>query len=222
MKMGETNITLSTWLDPDESISERVASVSGGSDSESGADNVTPISPSLLSRGLDSISGFASISRYLERVFGGLTGVDDEMSWVSSRGEKRCQGVDVLLLIAVRVARGVRGAGSDTPGVVVGNVGSKTSDGGGAASSLVDLSEKGGGRADVGRPSQPSGVTGVEIHGYVWKVQGADGILDTLLVGSLGIGTLGDAQVGDQVGQGIRLWKLVSAPSNQMVHKQRY
>lgn len=53
--VGST-VTLSTGLDPDEGVSERVAGVGGGADTEPSADDVAPVAPGLLLGGLDTVS----------------------------------------------------------------------------------------------------------------------------------------------------------------------
>ena len=57
-----------------------------------------------------------------------LTSIHDEVSREASGCEERSQGVDVPLLVAVGVTRGVGGAGGDGEGVVVGDVGGETAD----------------------------------------------------------------------------------------------
>jgi hypothetical protein len=56
----------------------------------------------------------------------------------------------------------------------------------------------------------------IEIHGHVWKVKSADSVLHALLVSCLGVGALGDAQVGNQIGEGIRLCTLISSSSDSV------
>lgn len=50
-------ITLSTGLDPHKGILERIAGVSRGANTEAGADDVAPVTPGVLLRGLDAIPG---------------------------------------------------------------------------------------------------------------------------------------------------------------------
>jgi hypothetical protein len=50
-------ITLSTGLDPYKGILERIAGVSRGANTEAGADDVAPVTPGVLLRGLDAIPG---------------------------------------------------------------------------------------------------------------------------------------------------------------------
>lgn len=50
-------ITLSTGLDPHKGILERIAGVSRGANTEAGADDVAPVTPGVLLRGLDTIPG---------------------------------------------------------------------------------------------------------------------------------------------------------------------
>ena len=180
-------VALSARLHPDKGILKRIASVGGGSNAEAGALNVTPITPCLLSSGLNSVARC----------------VHDEVSWEAGGGEKRGEGVDISFLVAVRIALSVRGAGRGRPGVVVGNVSGETADGGGFASSSVKLSEKSCGGLDVGGPSEPSGVAGIEIHAHVGQIELLDGIGNALLVGICSIGTLLHAQICHQVGQAV-------------------
>jgi hypothetical protein len=62
----------------------------------------------------------------------------------------------------------------------------------------------------------------IEIHGHIWEVKSADSVLNALLVSCLGVGALGDAQVGDQVGEGIGLWMLVSSSSDSVTRENIY
>jgi hypothetical protein len=54
------SVALSTWLNPDEGILERITSVGGWTDTETGSDNIAPITPSLLSGWLNTVTGYQS------------------------------------------------------------------------------------------------------------------------------------------------------------------
>ena len=131
-------------------------------------------------------------------------------------GEKGSKGVDVALLVAVGVALRVGRAGGTGPGIVVGNVGGQTTDCGGATSSLVDLREQGRCGSDVGGPTEPAGVTGVQVHGDVGEVQVGNGVLDAGQVGGLGVGALGDVEVGHQVSKTVGLWNTSQSQFGQI------
>jgi hypothetical protein len=51
-----TYVAFSTWLDPDESILKRVTRIGRRSHTESGTNDIAPITPGILLSGLDSIS----------------------------------------------------------------------------------------------------------------------------------------------------------------------
>lgn len=70
--------------------------------------------------------------------------------------EKRRHGVDVLLLVAVGVSLGVGGAGTERPGVVVGDVGGQATNSRGGTRVGVDFGEECCGGAQVGGPSEPA------------------------------------------------------------------
>lgn len=133
------------------------------------------------------------------------TGIGDEVGGVPSTNKERCKRVDVLLLVAVGIARRVGWAGGKTPSVVVGHVRCQTSDCGRLASGAVDLSKERRSRADIGAPSEPSSMAGIKVHSDVREVQLRERVLDTSEVSGLGVGALGDGQVGHQVSDGIRL-----------------
>lgn len=183
-------VAFTTGLDPDKGIEELVARVGRGSKTEASALGVAPVTPLDLASGL-----LAATAR-----------VGDEAGIPAGRLQERVEVGDVARLVTDRVALGVGWAGTiDLPGVVVGDVGGETTESSGAASIFVDLGVHGSSRAQVGWPSEPTGVTGIEVHGHIGKIEGLDGIVGALEIGSLGAGALGDAQVGDQVGEGIRL-----------------
>lgn len=137
--------------------------------------------------------------------------------------QKGCNCVDVAVLIAVGIAGRVRRAGAYAEGIVVGDVGREAAQRGGSAGVLVYSGEELGGRADVGGPSKPAGVsceceqevgrilggmhTGIDIHGDIGQVQLDERIIDTLQIGALGVGAFGHVQVGDQIGQAVGFWR---------------
>ena len=135
------------------------------------------------------------------------------------------QSFDVVDLVVVGVG-GSDGIGRrSTEGVVIGNVylvtpsvnleprksstviltGSETAEGLGGASVHVDLGEELTGGSQVGGPSEPSSVTGVDVHVNIECRQLLDSIYNTLFIRRLGTRTFRPAEVGDQVGQRIRL-----------------
>lgn len=128
--------------------------------------------------------------------------VNDELRvWPSGTGKSGTHGVDVALLVTVDVGGGVSWACSDGPGIVVGNVGSKTTELLGGAGTLVDLSVHGRRGGKVKRPSEPSSVTTVQVHGDIGESELLDGIDSQILVASGGTGALGDTHIGDRVGE---------------------
>lgn len=188
-------IRLTTRLDPDESVGESITSVGGRSKSETSTLGVAPITLSLLT------------SRLLTR----SALVDDKLDiGPALLSEKRSEGVDVSLLIVVGVALGVVGLGGELPAVVVGDVGDETANARRLASVLVDLSVELSSRANVGGPAEPATVTGIEVHGDVGEVEFLDSVNGELLVSTLGLGTLVDVQVGDQVSKRVRLCNGIS------------
>ena len=90
-----------------------------------------------------------------------------------------------------------------TEGVVVGNVGGKTTEERRGASVLVDVGEELSGGGQVGGPTQPTSVTSIDVHVDTEGVEGLESVDDTLLVGALGARALGDVHVGDHVGERI-------------------
>lgn len=188
-------IRLTTRLDPDESVGESITSVGGRSKSKTSTLGVAPIALSLLT------------SRLLTR----SALVDDKLDiGPALLSEKRSEGVDVSLLIVVGVALGVVGLGGELPAVVVGDVGDETANARRLASVLVDLGVELSSRANVGGPAEPATVTGIEVHGDVGEVEFLDSVNGELLVSTLGLGTLVDVQVGDQVSKRVRLCNGIS------------
>lgn len=141
---------------------------------------------------LDLTSGLLSAARL----------VDDEASTRPTVArESRGQGVDVALLVTVGVRGGVARASSDGPGVVVGNVGSKTTEVLRGTGVLVDLGIHSRSGRKIERPSEPSSVTTVQVHGDVGKSKLLDGVDSQFLVGSSSARALGEVHVGNRVGE---------------------
>ena len=186
--VGST-IALTTRLNPDKGIEQWVTSVGTRARTKASTDDIAPVTPRLLLRGLNTIAA----------------SVGDEVSRVAVLREQGCEGVDVELLVVVAVALGVGRSRGDGPGVVVGDVGGETANGGGGACSFVDLGEQLGCWADVGAPAEPAGVAGVEIGRDVRVVEGLDGVLDAAGVGGLGLLAFGDVKVGDEVAKTVGL-----------------
>lgn len=74
-------------------------------------------------------------------------------------GEERSNGIDITLLVAVRVTLSIRGAGADAPSIIVGNIGGQSTNSGRGRCVLVNIGEEGSGRSEIGRPAQPAGMT---------------------------------------------------------------
>ena len=87
------------------------------------------------------------------------TSVNDEVGIESVGLELGSEVVDIALLVANLVLRGVRRATIGGEGVEVGHVGRQSANGSGRLCVLVDLAKEFSGGADIGRPAQPSGVT---------------------------------------------------------------
>lgn len=119
--------------------------------------------------------------------------------------EQRSQGIDILLLVADGVSLRVGRAGTDAPGVVVGDVGREAAHLRRPPRRLIQVAEHARRRTDVGSPAEPAGVSGIEIHGHVGEVELLDGVGGAFLVGGGRAGALGHVQVGDEVREGIRL-----------------
>ena len=185
-------VTLTTGLDPDEGVEPVITGVSGRSGTETGALGVAPVAPLELAGGL--LAGTALVGDELDT---GPSGLDQE----------RTESVDELLLVVDGVRGGVRGRRAERPGVVVGDVGDETTERLGGAGILVDLGVQRSSQGLVGRPSEPSSVAGIEVHGDVGQVEVLDGVVGALEVSGLSVLALGDVQVGDQVGQGVGLCK---------------
>lgn len=88
-----------------------------------------------------------------------LTSIGDEVGVEACGLEERSNGIDITFLVAVGVTLGVRGAGGDAPGVVVGNVSGQTAHGGGRGGVLVDVGEESSGGLEISGPAQPTSVS---------------------------------------------------------------
>jgi hypothetical protein len=190
--IGST-VALTTWLDPDEGIEESVTSVGAWAGTETSSHSVTPITPFVLASWLLARSALVS----------------DEVSIPTVALEERSEGVDVSLFVTNTVDVGellsVRRAGGDGPGVVVSNVGSKTTERSWRTGGLVETSEVWARLRQIVWPSEPTSVASIEIHGNVRHVQGLDRIVDAVFISSLSVGALGDTHVGDHVGNTVGL-----------------
>ena len=118
-------VTLSTGLDPDDGINERVTGVCGRQATETSALDVAPVAPLLLLSGLDAAAAL----------------VDDEARVPAVALEQRRDGVDVQLLVVVLVALSVGRGGGGVVAVVVGDVGDQAAQGLGLAGVGPDLRE---------------------------------------------------------------------------------
>jgi len=95
--------------------------------------------------------------------------------------------------------------GKHTESIVVGDVGGKTAEECRGTSVLVDVGEELSSRSQVGGPTQPAGVTSIDVHVDTEGVEGLESVDDTLLVGALGARAFSDVHVGNHVGEGIGL-----------------
>lgn len=118
-------IRLTTGLNPDESISERVAGAGGWADTETGTGNVAPVTPLLAEVG-DTVAA----------------GIHDSLGWHTGALELGRKELDVCLLVLSLVPLGVGGLGElsriHIPLVPAGNVGGESTDLLGRARVLVD------------------------------------------------------------------------------------
>jgi len=163
-------VRLSSGLDPNDGVDQARSGVGSGPSTESSTVDVTPVTPSTT----DILTARATL-------------VNDKGSVPTSGPQCWCESFDVVNLIVVRVggSDGIR-RGS-TEGVVIGNVcfeilsippesrnstkailtGSETAEGLRGAGILVNLGEELTGGCQVCGPSEPSSVTGVDIHANV-------------------------------------------------------
>jgi hypothetical protein len=100
-----STIAFTSGLDPNDSIDVRVTGGGGGADTETGSLDVAPVTP----LGTDVLDTRA-------------TQIDDEVSGEAIGGELGAEGVDVVGLVVVGVARGDGVWAGGGEGVVVGNV----------------------------------------------------------------------------------------------------
>lgn len=94
-------VAFSARLDPDECILKLITGISRGADTETSADDVAPVTPGILLRGLNTIAGCLDVRSVLEGVMMLLTSICDEMSRKARRLEERSDGIDIELFIAV-------------------------------------------------------------------------------------------------------------------------
>jgi hypothetical protein len=87
-------VALTTGLDPDEGISQAVASAASGADTETGTVDVAPVTPRLA------------------EVLNGVTAsIHDSLSGHAVLGEERREGIDVGLLVLAVVVSSIGGVG---------------------------------------------------------------------------------------------------------------
>lgn len=182
-------IALSTRLDPDDGVDERVAGVGGRAHAKARVLHIAPVAPGLLAGRLHSAAAL----------------VDDEVSGEAVLLEEGSDGVDEELLVVVLVALGVGGCGGGVVAVVVGDVGHEAAEGGGLAGFGVDSGEELGRRREVGLPAEPARVACVDVHGDVGEVERLDCVFDTGDVGGLGFLAPGHVHVGDQIAETVGL-----------------
>lgn len=183
-------ITLSTRLDPNDGVDERVAGVGGWAHAKAGVLHIAPVAPGLLARRLHSAAAL----------------VDDEVGREAVLLQERGDGVDEQLLVVVLVALGVGGRGGGVVAVVVGDVGHEAAEGGGLAGFGVDSGEELGRRREVGLPAEPACVACIDVHGDVGEIERLDCVFDTGDVGGLGFLASDDVHVGDQIAETVGLW----------------
>lgn len=189
------SVTLTTRLDPYEGIDPGAASVGCGTATETSTDGVAPVTPFKLAGGLLARTAL----------------IHNELDTGPPLGDEQgAQSLNVLLLVEDRVGCSVRRSTGQAPRVVVGNVSGKTSKGLGLASIEVDFAEDIGSASLVSGPAEPACVASIHVHGHVGEVQGLDSVDDAAVVNLGSALALGHTQVGDHVGQGVRLYVGVS------------
>ena len=201
-------IALATGLDPNEGIEEGMAGVGRRASAEAGALSTMSVLWAAREGGADqAYLGVAPVTPRLlaGRLLAVAASISDEVGREATSGEQRAQGLDVVLLVVVAVALGVRRGRGDAPGVVVGNVGSQTTDGGGLAGTRVDAGIQVGCGLNVGGPAEPAGMASIEVHAHVGEVELLQGIDGQLLVGGGRSAALRNVHVGDHVGEGVGL-----------------
>ena len=85
------------------------------------------------------------------------------------------------------------------------NVGGNTTNLRRAACPGVGIGEFPGTWSEVVVPAEPATVASVNVHDNVGEVEGLEGVRDTLTVASGGVLAGLEVDVGDQVGEGVRL-----------------
>lgn len=185
-------VRLTTWLNPDESVDVAVVGDDGWAGTESSIVNVAPVT-----------------TLETDVLLTGTTLVNDELVWEPTSLQEWSEGGDVAPFAPVWIiwARSVDWVwGGGVVGVVVGDVGGVSTESAGTlASKLTNLGEEVGSGLQVTWPSEPVGVTNVDIELEVLILQLADGVGDTGLVEWLGGDTLWNVQVGDKVWQAVWL-----------------
>lgn len=179
------SIALSTRLDPDNSVDQRIASICRRTRAKPSAFDIAPIAPGLLLRRLHATAAL----------------VHNEVRGEPGLRQQRRDGVDVQLLVEVLVPLRVGGRGGGVVGVVVGDVGDEAAQRRGLAGFVVDFGEEFGGGAEVCVPAEPAGVAGVDVGGYVGEVEGLDGVFYARDVGGFGFDAAGDVHVCDEVAE---------------------
>ena len=113
--------------------------------------------------------------------------------------------IEELVVVGVTLSNGVGRRGDKS--VVVGDVGGKTTDTGSrsATSLLEEAVEEGSSGLQIGGPPEPASVASIDVDVDVGLGKSLPSVDGKSLVSGLGVGAFGDVQVGDQVGQTIRL-----------------
>jgi len=201
-------VRLSSGLGPNDCIDQARPSVGRGVSAEPGTIDVAPVTPSAA----DVLTTRTTL-------------VNDKCSVPTSGPQGWSESFDVVNLVVVRVGGSDRVRRRSAEGVVIGNVcfeiqsvrlepwglqvmlhtGGETAEGLWGARILIDLGEKLTGGSQVGGPSEPSSVTGVDVHANVECRQLLDSVDNTLFICCLCAGTLRPTEVGDNVGQRIGL-----------------
>lgn len=115
--------------------------------------------------------------------------------------------MDESLLIVDGAALSVRRGAADAPGIVVGDVGGKSTECSWLSGILIDVGKELCRWALVVGPAKPTCMTCIKVHGDVGQVQFRDSVVCQADICVLGLGALGNIQVGDEVSQRVRLWR---------------
>lgn len=129
------------------------------------------------------------------------TSVSEEVRRKAILRQERRKSIDISLLVTVRVALSVRGACRDAPSIVVGHIGDQTTDRCWRSGCLVQRAEKFRCGLNVGSPSQPASVTGIQVHDDVLQVQCLDSVSCESLVGGCSICAFLNIEVCHKVGK---------------------